>query len=67
MYRLPCIISYIHDELSPAYILTLSRTDLPQFISFVEKIKEGIYKGVELVGRIRRCAVSGARAVFWPL
>ena len=59
MYRLPCIISYIHDELSPAYILTLSRTDLPQFISFVEKIKEGIYKGVELVGKDKKVCRIG--------
>ena len=51
MYRLPCTIEYIHDEASPAYILTLSRTDLPQFISFVEKIKEGSCKSVELAGK----------------
>ena len=51
LYRLPCAIEYVHSEVAPAYILTLSRTDLPQFISFVEKIKEGIYKGVELAGK----------------
>ena len=51
MYRLTCAIEYIHDEASPACILTLSRTDLPRFISFVEKIKEGSCKGVELAGK----------------
>ena len=52
MYRLPCTIEYIHREICPsAYILTLSRADLPQFISFVEKIKEGSCKGVELAGK----------------
>ena len=60
MYRLPCAIEYIHDEASPAYILTLSRTDLPPFISFVEKIKEGTYKGVELTGKDKKvCRVGG--------
>ena len=51
MYRLPCTVMYIRDRLSSAYILTLSRTNLPQFISLVEKIKEGSYKGVELAGK----------------
>ncbi len=58
MYRLPCTIEYIQDETSPAYILTLSRADLPRFISFVEKIKEGSYKGVELAGKDKKvCCV----------
>ena len=67
MYRLPCIIEYIQDETSPAYILALSRADLPQFISFVEKIKEGTYKGVELAGKDRKvCRVGreGGLLVF---
>ena len=67
MYRLPCTIEYIHDETSPAYILTLSRTDLPQFISFVEKIKEGSCKGVELAGKDKKvCRVGreGGLLVF---
>jgi hypothetical protein len=67
MYRLPCTIEYIHDEASPAYILTLSRADLPPFISFVEKIKEGSYKGVELVGKdgkICRIGCEGGLLVF---
>ena len=67
MYRLPCAIEYIHDEASSAYILTLSRADLPQFISFVEKIKEGTYKGVELAGKDRKvCRVGceGGLVVF---
>ncbi len=67
MYRLPCIIEYIQDETSPAYILTLSRTDLPQFISFVEKIKEGSCKGVELAGKDKKvCRVGreGGLLVF---
>ena len=67
MYRLPCTIEYIHDEASPAYILTLSRTDLPQFISFVEKIKEGGCKGVELAGKDKKvCRVGreGGLLVF---
>ena len=67
MYRLPCTIEYIHDETSPAYILTLSRTDLPQFISFVEKIKEGGCKGVELAGKDKKvCRVGreGGLLVF---
>ena len=67
MYRLPCTIEYIHDEASPAYILTLSRTDLPQFISFVEKIKEGSCKGVELAGKDKKmCRVGreGCLLVF---
>ena len=67
MYRLPCAIEYIHDEASPAYILTLSRADLPQFISFVEKIKEGSYKGVELAGKDKKvCRVGreGGLLVF---
>ena len=64
MYRLPCTIEYIHDEASPAYILTLSRTDLPQFI---EKIKEGTCKGVELAGKDKKvCRVGreGGLLVF---
>ena len=67
MYRLPCTIEYIHDETSPAYILTLSRTDLPQFISFVEKIKEGSCKGVELAGKdgmVCRIGREGGLVVF---
>ena len=67
MYRLPCAIEYIHDEASPAYILTLSRTDLPQFFSFVEKIKEGSCKGVELAGKDKKmCRVGreGGLLVF---
>lgn len=67
MYRLPCTIEYIRDEASPAYILTLSRTDLPQFISFVEKIKEGSCKGVELAGKDKKvCRVGreGGLLVF---
>ncbi|MBP3571644.1 MAG: hypothetical protein J6M42_06755 [Clostridia bacterium] len=67
MYRLPCIIEYIQDETSPAYILTLSRADLPQFISFVEKIKEGSCKGVELAGKDKKvCRVGreGGLLVF---
>ena len=67
MYRLPCTIEYIHDEASPAYILTLSRADLPQFISFVEKIKEGGCKGVELAGKDKKvCRVGreGGLLVF---
>ena len=67
MYRLPCAIEYIHDEASPACILTLSRTDLPQFISFVEKIKEGSCKGVELAGKDKKvCRVGheGGLLVF---
>ena len=67
MYRLPCTIEYIHDEASPAYILTLSRADLPQFISFVEKIKEGTYKGMELAGKDKKvCRVGreGGLLVF---
>ena len=67
MYRLPCAIEYIHDEASPAYILTLSRTDLPPFISFVEKIKEGSYKGVELAGKggkVCRVGCEGGLLVF---
>ena len=67
MYRLPCTIEYIHDEASPACILTLSRTDLPQFISFVEKIKEGGCKGVELAGKDKKvCRVGreGGLLVF---
>ena len=59
MYRLPCTIEYIHDEASPACILTLSRTDLPQFISFVEKIKEGSCKGVELAGKDKKVCRVG--------
>ncbi len=59
MYRLPCTIEYIPDEASPAYILTLSRTDLPQFISFVEKIKEGSCKGVELAGKDKKVCRVG--------
>ena len=59
MYRLPCAIEYIHDEASPAYILTLSRADLPQFISFVEKIKEGSCKGVELAGKDKKVCLVG--------
>lgn len=67
MYRLPCTIEYIRDEASPACILTLSRTDLPQFISFVEKIKEGSCKGVELAGKDKKvCRVGreGGLLVF---
>ena len=68
MYRLPCTIEYIHREICPpAYILTLSRTDLPQFIFFVEKIKEGICKGVELAGKDRkvcRIGCEGGLLVF---
>ena len=67
MYRLPCTIEYIQDETSPAYILTLSRTDLPQFISFVEKIKEGSCKGVELAGKdgkVCRIGREGGLLVF---
>ena len=67
MYRLPCAIEYIHDEASPACILTLSRTDLPQFISFVERIKEGSCKGVELAGKDKKvCRVGheGGLLVF---
>ena len=67
MYRLPCTIEYIHDEAFPAYILTLSRADLPPFISFVEKIKEGSYKGVELVGKdgkMCRIGCEGGLLVF---
>ena len=67
MYRLPCVIEYIHDEASPACILTLSRTDLPQFISFVEKVKEGSFKGVELAGKDKKvCRVGreGGLLVF---
>ena len=59
MYRLPCTIEYIQDETSPACILTLSRTDLPPFISFVEKIKEGSCKGVELVGKDKKVCRVG--------
>ena len=67
MYRLPCAIEYIRDEASPACILTLSRTDLPWFISFVEKIKEGGCKGVELAGKDKKvCRVGreGGLLVF---
>ena len=67
MYRLPCAIEYIHDEASPAYILILSRADLPPFISFVEKIKEGSCKGVELAGKDKKvCRVGreGGLLVF---
>ena len=67
MYRLPCTIEYIHGEVSSACILTLSRTDLPQFISFVEKIKEGSCKGVELAGKDKKvCRVGreGGLLVF---
>ena len=67
MYRLPCTIEYIHDEASPAYILTLSCADLPQFISFVEKIKEGSCKGMELAGKDKKvCRVGreGGLVVF---
>ena len=60
MYRLPCTIEYIHREICPsAYILTLSRADLPQFIFFVEKIKEGSYKGVELAGKDKKVCLVG--------
>lgn len=59
MYRLPCAIEYIHDETSPAYILILSRADLPPFISFVEKIKEGSCKGVELAGKDKKVCRIG--------
>ena len=59
MYRLPCTIEYIQDETSPACILTLSRTDLPPFISFVEKIKEGSCKGVELAGKDKKVCRVG--------
>ena len=67
MYRLPCTVMYIRDRLSPAYILTLSRADLPPFISFVEKIKEGTYKGVELAGKdgkVCRIGCEGGLLVF---
>ena len=67
MYRLPCAIEYIHDEASPAYILTLSRADLLPFISLVEKIKEGSCKGVELAGKDKKvCRVGheGGLLVF---
>lgn len=67
MYRLPCTVRYIRDEISPACILTLSRADLPQFISFVEKIKEGGCKGVELAGKDKKvCRVGreGGLLVF---
>lgn len=67
MYRLPCTVMYIRDRLSSAYTLTLSRADLPPFISFVEKIKEGSYKGVELVGKdgkICRIGREGGLLVF---
>ena len=60
MYRLPCAIEYIHREICPpAYILTLSRADLPQFIFFVEKIKEGSCKGVELAGKDKKVCRVG--------
>ena len=60
MYRLPCTIEYIHREICPpAWILTLSRADLPQFISFVEKIKEGSCKGVELAGKDKKVCCVG--------
>ena len=67
MYRLPCTVMYIRDRLSPAYILTLSRAALPPFISFVEKIKEGSCKGVELAGKDKKmCRVGreGGLLVF---
>ena len=67
MYRIPCIIEYIQDETSPACILTLSHADLPQFIFFVEKIKEGSCKGVELAGKDKKvCRVGreGGLLVF---
>ena len=67
MYRLPCAIEYIHDEASPAYILILSRADLPPFSSFVEKIKEGSCKVVELAGKDKKvCRVGreGGLLVF---
>ncbi len=51
MYRLPCAIEYIKSEAAPAYILILSRADLPQFISLVDKLKNGSCKGVELTGK----------------
>lgn len=52
MYRLPCVIEYIHSKICPpAYILTLSRADLPQFMSLVDKIKNGRCKGVELIAQ----------------
>ncbi len=68
MHRLPCTIEQIHSEICPpAYILTLSRADLPQFIFFVEKIKEGSYKGVELSGKdkkVCRVRLEGGLLVF---
>jgi hypothetical protein len=51
MYRLPCAIEFIRGKSTLTYIVTLSRADLPQFLSFVEKIKDGSYKGVELAGK----------------
>ena len=51
MYRLPCAIEFIRGKPTLTYIVTLSRADLPQFLSFVEKIKDGSYKGVELAGK----------------
>ena len=51
MYRLPCTVKYIRDENSPAYILTLSRADLPRLTDLVGKIKDGSSKGVELAGK----------------
>ena len=51
MYRLPCTVRYIRDEISPACILTLSRADLPRLTDLVGKIKDGSSKGVELAGK----------------
>ena len=48
LYRIPCTIEHIPDGYAPAYILTLSRADLPRLLSLVERIKDGSYKGVEL-------------------
>lgn len=51
MYRIPCAVERVQDEASPAYILTLSRVNLPQLIFLVEKVKNGDCKGVELAGK----------------
>ncbi|MBQ4112412.1 MAG: hypothetical protein IJD38_06425 [Clostridia bacterium] len=67
MYRLPCTIEYIHDEVSPAYILTLSRADLPRLTDLVGKIKDGSSKGVELAGKdgkVCRVGREGGLLVF---